>query len=247
MTMPDLHQFQVKRSRHKVHYIYVQHALMSLHMAYRHGAFDHYDTIFCAGPHHVAEIRALENKYGLAAKNLVEHGYSRLDTLIASAKTAHQADTSTNGNSNHVLLAPTWGEQALIESGLALTIIDQCLERGYRITLRPHPQTIKLNPKSIHPILKKHHENPNFVCEDSLISQTSLHQSQIMISDWSGAALEYALGLNKPVLFVDTPKKVNNRHYLDIKLEPFESAIRNQIGQVLSVEIARSHYLKIWV
>ncbi len=25
MTMPDLNQFQVKRSKHKVHYVYVQH------------------------------------------------------------------------------------------------------------------------------------------------------------------------------------------------------------------------------
>jgi len=32
MTMPDLHQYQVKRSKHKVHYVYTQHSLVSLHM-----------------------------------------------------------------------------------------------------------------------------------------------------------------------------------------------------------------------
>ena len=32
MTMPDLHNFQVKRSRHSVHYIFVQHSLVSFHM-----------------------------------------------------------------------------------------------------------------------------------------------------------------------------------------------------------------------
>ena len=82
MTMPDLHQYQVKRSKHQVHYIYIQHALMSLHMAYRHGAFDWYDTIFCAGPHHVNEIRSLEIKYNLPRKKILEHGYSRLDKII---------------------------------------------------------------------------------------------------------------------------------------------------------------------
>ena len=60
MTMPDINKYQVKRSKNNVHYIYVQHSLVSLHMVYRKGAFDHYDTIFCAGPHHVQEIRAME-------------------------------------------------------------------------------------------------------------------------------------------------------------------------------------------
>ena len=30
MTMPDLHQYQVKKSKYDVHYIYVQHSLVSL-------------------------------------------------------------------------------------------------------------------------------------------------------------------------------------------------------------------------
>ena len=59
MTTPDLGNFQLKCSKHHVHYIYLQHSLVSLHMAYRDGAFDHYQTIFCAGPHHINEIKAI--------------------------------------------------------------------------------------------------------------------------------------------------------------------------------------------
>ena len=40
MTMPDINQYQVKRSKHNVHYVYVQHSLVSKHMVYRTGAFD---------------------------------------------------------------------------------------------------------------------------------------------------------------------------------------------------------------
>ena len=36
-----------KKSKNKVHYVYIQHSLVSLHMAYREGAFDHYDYILC--------------------------------------------------------------------------------------------------------------------------------------------------------------------------------------------------------
>ena len=44
MTMPDLNQFQIKRSRFSVHYVYVQHSLVSLYdisegcvRSFRHG------------------------------------------------------------------------------------------------------------------------------------------------------------------------------------------------------------------
>ena len=60
MTMPDLGQFQVVRSPGVACYAYVPHSMVSLHMAYRPGAFDHYDVLYCAGPHHVAEARAIE-------------------------------------------------------------------------------------------------------------------------------------------------------------------------------------------
>ena len=49
-----------------------------------------------------------------------------------------------------------------------------------------------------------------------LSSQGTVSESDIMISDWSGAAIEYALGLEKPVISVDVPRKVNNPGYKDI-------------------------------
>ena len=69
MTMPDLNQYQLKKSKYTIHYIYIQHALMSLHMVYRQGAFDWFDTVFCSGPHHINELRCLEEKYKLPQKN----------------------------------------------------------------------------------------------------------------------------------------------------------------------------------
>ena len=109
MTMPDLHRFQVKRSRHDVHYIYSQHSLVSLHMVYRHGAFDYYDTIFCAGPHHVKEVRAIEKKYNLPKKNIVKLGYSRLDNIIELAKNSPILQGEKQRTYKKILIAPSWG------------------------------------------------------------------------------------------------------------------------------------------
>ncbi len=235
MTMPDLNQYQLKRSKHKVHYVYVQHSLVSLHMIYRKGAFDFYDTIFCSGPHHVKEIRAMEAKYELPPKILLEHGYGRLDSIIDEVKKRPKKENHSN-DAQHILIAPSWGPDCTIESGAGEKIVDQLLKNGFKVTLRPHPQTIKLAKAKIDAILKKHSENNLFDYEDNVVSQESLHASDIMISDWSGAAMDYAFGLGKPVVFVDTPKKINNSDYQEIGIEPFEVSIRETIGHVLDVD-----------
>ena len=55
-----------------------------------------------------------------------------------------------------------------------------------------------------------------------------------MISDWSGVAIEYAFALEKPVLYVDIPKKINNHDYNDLEIIPLEEKIRSQIGAIIS-------------
>lgn len=232
MTMPDLHQYQIKRSRHKVHYVYVQHSLISLHMGYRKGAFDYYDTVFCSGPHHIEEIRAMEIKYNLPTKRLVEHGYGRLDDIIEESKTRTSTEKSSDAP-KHVLIAPSWGPDGIIESGSGACIVDQLIRQGFRVTLRPHPQTIKFAKNTIDDILYKHNYNPLFSYEADVDGQDSLHDSDFMVSDWSGAAMDYAFGLNKPVLFIDVPRKINNPDYKELGIEPFESSIRNVIGNII--------------
>ena len=76
--------------------------------------------------------------------------------------------------------------------------------------------------------------NGNFSYETQVESQESLHSSDIMISDWSGTAIEYAFGLERPVIFIDLPRKINNSEYEEISIEPFEVTIRSKIGSVIS-------------
>ena len=234
MTMPDLHQYQVKRSKHNVHYVYVQHSLMSLHMIYRMGAFDHYDTIFCSGPHHLEEIKAMEAQYNLPAKKLVEHGYGRLDSLIEESNKRSDKHKFENAK-RHVLIAPTWGPEGIIESGVGEKVVRQLLSGEFKVTLRPHPQTIKHSKNKLDDILTKYSSNKLFDYETNVATQDSLFNSDVMISDWSGVALEYAYGLGKPVVFIDTPKKINNLAYKEINIEPFEISVREKIGKIISV------------
>ncbi len=229
MTMPDLDCYQVKRSKYPVHYVYIHHALVSCHRVYRPHAFDHFDTIFCAGPHHVKELRALEALYQSKEKRLVEHGYGRLDAILSRRKQREANQIP------HILIAPSWGEQGLIET-IGDEVVRILLKHQYQVTLRPHPQTVKFAKQQLSQIVNAHQHNPLFELETNVASQDSLHQSDLMISDWSGAALDYAFGLEKPVLFIDIPKKTNNPDYHLINLIPFEESIREHIGQILPLD-----------
>ena len=235
MTMPDINQYQVKRSRHKVHYVYTQHSLVSFHMVYRKGAMDYYDSIFCAAPHHKTETRALEKHYGLPKKDLYEHGYGRLDSIINNKNSVSHNPQSNENTKGHVLLAPSWGDDSIIEL-LGDKVVAPVLKAGYKLTLRPHPQTLIFAKEKVQAIIDKHQNNPLFHFESNVAGQDSLHDSNIMICDWSGAALDYAFGLNKPVVFIDVPRKINNQDYQQLNIEPYEVSIREKIGRVVALD-----------
>jgi len=47
--------------------------------------------------------------------------------------------------------------------------------------------------------------------------------------------LEYALGTERPVLFLDVPYKIRNENYKDLGMEPLELSIRDEAGKMVSL------------
>ena len=233
MTMPDLQTFHIKRSKvHNVHYVYVFHSIVSTHMIYRKNAFDSFDTIFCVGKHHVNEISKNEKKYGLSSKKLVEFGYEKLEQLMDEVE-KNSKIKSIEKNNRTILVAPSWSTNGLIETR-GDEIIQTLLDSGYDVILRPHPMTYKKSQKTIKNIEKKFQKNIHFKLELDIRNSNSFFLSDCMISDWSGVAIEYAFALEKPVLYVDIPKKINNHDYNDLEIIPLEEKIRSQIGAIIS-------------
>ena len=231
MTMPDLETFHIKRSKvHPVHYVHIFHSIVSTHMTYRKGAFNNFDTILCVGKHHIKEIQETERIYGLKPKNLFEHGYGLLDTLMKN----YSSSLGKNYNEKQVLIAPSWGKNSLLENH-GHKIVKILLDNGYYVIVRPHPVTIKKQSKIINSLKEDFKTNPNFKLETDLRFFNSLQSSQYMISDWSGIALEYAFTFERPVLFVDVPKKINNLDYEKISYTPIEVSLRKQLGDSVSI------------
>ena len=229
--MPDLETYHIKRSKtHPVHYVYVFHSMFSIHSYLRKGALDNYDTIFCVGQHHVNEIRETEKVYGLKSKNLINYGYGRLDTLLQERENFQRINHNTK---DLIIIAPSYGNNNLLEKcGLGLIAI--FLKLNFKVMLRPHFITLRDSTKLINSIKEKFGKNRNFVLERDIIPSDSFHNSLFMISDWSGISLEYAFALERPVLFVDVPKKINNPDFEKIHCEIIETNIRREIGYVIS-------------
>jgi len=232
MTMPDLGARGIKKSKFPIHYTYLFHSIVSTHMIYRTGAFDHYDSILCVGPHHKTEIRETEKKYGLPQKELVPHGYGRLDEILAERP--RKTDTLSTPEQPLILIAPSWGPNGVIETGLVEPLIDALLTTKYQVMLRPHPETLKRAKNRYAATVKRFSPHPNFMSEQDVDSKTSLQNAALMVSDWSGAAFEFAFGYEKPVLFIDSPRKLNNPEFDTYSTPPIEDFLRSQIGTLLA-------------
>ena len=232
MTMPDLGISYVKRSKvYPVHYVFMFHAIASTHLVYKKNAFDNYDSILCVGNFQINEIRSREKLYKLDAKNLIETGYSHLDNLMKKYSTNKQIPIN---DPIQVLIAPSWSDNGLFETVIEKNI-SILLDSGFKVTLRPHPMTQKKSKKKINFLLQKFSSNSNFVLEKNIPNFESFVKSDIMITDWSGAAIEYAFTLERPVLFIDVPKKIHNSDYEKLPEIPIEINIRDKIGEIISL------------
>ena len=233
MTMPNLETYFIKRSKvYPVHYVYVFHSIVSTHTIYRKGAFDHFDSIFCVGPHHVEEISATESVYDLKHKNLVKYGYGLLDNLQTNKSMKNQQRCTEDGKKK-ILVAPSWGKNGLLETK-GLELVKILLDAGYHVTVRPHPMTNRKWSKTIKAIENEFKSNANFEIEKDVSTFESLYSAYGLISDWSGIAIEYAFACELPVLYIDGSPKINNSSYDKIACEALEITIRNLIGKVIS-------------
>ena len=225
-TTPDFDTYAVKRSLHDVHYVYLFHAVVSTHMVYRPGAFDAFDTVLCVGPHHGRELRAAEQRYGLDRRRLVKHGYGRLDQLIDEAGAAPPEP-------GVVVVAGSWGDQAFMETPVGPEIIERLLAAGYEVVARIHPMTQRRLPELGFELAATHGAGGRFQVETDMRDRSSLLRSSVLVSDWSGAAFDYALGMTRPVVSIDMPAKVNNQAWEELGLDPIERQLRHEIGAVV--------------
>lgn len=227
MTLTELHRHHIKRSINKTRYIYLFHALVSTHMMYREGSFDHYDMILCVSPYQIAEIRKREKDEGLPKKELIEGSYYRLERIHQT----FQNRAPSTEEKKTILIAPSWGDKNILNTG-GKELTGLLLEEGHKVIFRPHPELFKQSADLIEELVQAYDSNPDFTLERSTAGDESMLCADVLIVDWSGIALEYAFGTERPVLSMDLPMKAKNPDHAKLGLEPFEATIREQIGLI---------------
>ena len=104
------------------------------------------------------------------------------------------------------------------------------------MNLRPHSNIQKNDYEILKSITKKNKHNANFKIENSNETFKEVFESEYLITDWSGIGLEFAFVTERPVIFIDTEKKINNLKYNDISHLPIEITLRDQIGIIVKLE-----------
>jgi len=237
LTMMDLQNLQLKRSTYPVHYVYLFHSMGSTHMVDNENSFDHYEALFCTGPHQVAEIRKREALKGLPAKHLFDYGHPRLEQVITQGQ-QYRGDKRP-GEAATVLIAPTWGADSIFNS-CGKELISVLLEAGYRVIMRPHYQSNRQTPEVIAAVRAAFEGNDQFEYIGQMGETDSIMRSDVLVSDWSAMALEYSMGLEKPVLFIDVPRRIRNPNWQELEIEPIETTIRGQLGEIVSPDALHS-------
>ena len=232
MTMPDLENYHIKRSyvRKNIEYIFIPHSMDSLNMTMRKGSMDHFDTVFATGSHQKEEDEETNKVYNLQNRKIVEWGYTLLDDMIKDYE-----KNNVKNNETTVLIAPSWQKDNIVDICLD-PILESLKGKNYKVIVRPHPQHVRHMKEKFEKMKEQYKDDKNIEIQTDFSSNNTVFNADLMITDWSGIAYEYAYTTKKPVLFVDTPMKIMNPEYKKISVEPINIWSRKEIGEVISID-----------
>lgn len=207
MTTPGLQVYQLKRSKHVKHYTHVLHAASDATM-YRLFGIDYFDSILLSGDYQKKDIITLEKQRNLKSKELITVGCPYLDTLNSKFQTIQDDENHTFT----VLISPSWGKSSLLTK-YGEKLLNPLVNTGWKIIIRPHPQSKKSEPEILSNLQEKYKNNNNVVWDFERDNIYSMKKSDIMISDFSGIIYDYTFLCDKPVMYVNA----------DLDLRPYDA------------------------
>lgn len=237
MTTPGLQVYQLKRSRNVKHYSHILH-MASDAMTYRLFGLDYFDSVLLTGDYQAKDIRKLEEMRGIKQKELVAVGCTYLDTLQKKAATL-EAETD---HPFTVLVSPSWGPAALL-SRFGEKLLDPLSETGWRIIVRPHPQSKKSEAEMLERLQTRYAENKNIEWDFNADNIISMKKSDIMISDFSGIIFDYTFLFDKPVMYVDA--EMDMRIYDAYDIDEGKNLWQFQAVRKFGIELAENQFADI--
>jgi CDP-glycerol glycerophosphotransferase (TagB/SpsB family) len=203
---------------------------------YRMFGIDYFDSVLLTGDYQAKDIRQLEKLRNLPEKRLVTVGCTYLDMYAESVK-------GLAAEENHpftVLVSPSWGASSIL-SLYGEKLLDPLVKSGWRIIVRPHPQSKKSEPEILERLEKKYDGVPNLEWDYLGENIYSLKKSDVMISDFSGIIFDFVFLFDKPVFYVKQGFDLRPYDADDLPNELWQFEILKKIG----VELQEDYFPRI--
>lgn len=197
MTTPGLQVYQLKRSKRVAHYSHVLH-MPNDATTYRLFGLDYFDSVLLTGDYQKTDIQFLEEQRGINKKQLVTVGCPYLDVYKENIAKIPEEE-------NHpftVLVSPSWGDVGILKK-YGEKLLDPLAATGWRIIVRPHPQSKKSEADMLARLEERYKDNKNIEWDYERQNIFSLKKADIMISDFSGIIFDYTFLCDKPVMYVN--------------------------------------------
>lgn len=223
LTTPGIDVLQIRRSPGVGRYVHVVHAVGDIH-TYKLFSFDYYDAVYCAGPGQVKSLRALEALRGTRPKELPQLGCPYLDGLVERARKSASPEEGT------VIVAPTWGRNGLLTRTGAM-IPKMLAQAGFRVILRPHPQSFVSEPELMEKLAQELAPFDNIEWDRQPDGFASLARAQLMVSDISGVIFDFAFVFLRPVVSVGAGPLKDGFEAWEIPHEAWEMSALDTLGK----------------
>lgn len=207
-TTPGLDVYQWKRSKNVKWYVHTFHAVDE-GTGYRMFGMDYYDAILLTGAFQERYIRKLEELRNLPAKEMVVVGSTYMDALKEKLDAVNErSETEARNNPTEqdrkiILLAPSWGESGILNK-YGSKILKALLETGYKIVVRPHPQSLTSEKDVLDALRKEYPDSVDLEWNYDNDNFEVLRRADLMITDFSGIIFDYSLVFGKPIIYADT-------------------------------------------
>lgn len=230
-TTPGLEVYQWKRSKNVGKYVHIFHSLDE-GTAYRMFGLDFYDSVLLVGDFQERYIRKLEELRGIPQKDLQVVGCTYMDGLLAR-RDKEGKDTSEK-KQHTVLLAPSWGEISVLNR-YKEKLIDALLDTGYKVIVRPHPQSFKVEMDILQPLMDKYGDRVEWNRDADNFDV--LNHSDILISEFSSVVFDFAFVFDKPVLcFAGGQSDMAPYDAAWIDEEPWKQQVFPKLGKMITEE-----------
>ena len=236
MTMPDIQNYHIKRSyvRKDIEYVFVPHSMDSTNLTMRKESTAHYDTVFVTDKYQKEEEVKSNELYNIQNRKVVEWGYALFDEMCSDYENNKEIINSGKSEKS-VLIAPSWQKDNIIDLCLE-DILESLKGKEYKVIVRPHPQQVRHMRDKFENMKEKYKNDTNIEIQTDFSSNKTVYSADLVITDWSSIAQEFAYTTKKPVIFVDTPMKIMNPEYEKLGIDPINIWMRNILGETIQVK-----------